>query len=202
MNNETYREISGTKVHRAPNPNESWDRVWKNKNRLLTELYKYTTGGKTGYTKRAKRTLVTTAAKGDLELIAVTLNGPDDWNDHIFMYERGFEQFDLAEILPAGTLKGIEDQAYKGKVFLNHSFDYPLTSEEEEQVRVEYKLLKPDKDREATEIPDIVGKAVVYLDSEIVKEMPIYYKHSSSKRESFFDIFKNIFMSAAGIGNG
>ncbi|WP_173427600.1 D-alanyl-D-alanine carboxypeptidase family protein, partial [Mesobacillus campisalis] len=95
MNNETYRKISGTKVHRAPNPNESWDRVWKNKNRLLTELYKYTTGGKTGYTKRAKRTLVTTAAKGELELIAVTLNGPDDWNDHIFMYERGFEQYEI-----------------------------------------------------------------------------------------------------------
>jgi serine-type D-Ala-D-Ala carboxypeptidase (penicillin-binding protein 5/6) len=202
MNNETYRKISGTKVHRAPNPNESWDRVWKNKNRLLTELYKYTTGGKTGYTKRAKRTLVTTAAKGDLELIAVTLNGPDDWNDHIFMYERGFEQYDLAEILPAGTLKGIEDQVYKGKVFLDHSFDYPLTTEEEEQVRVQYKLLKPDKDREETEIPHVVGKAMVYLDSEIIKEMPIYYKHSTAKRKSFLDSFKNMFMSAAGIGNG
>ena len=83
MSNDTYKQISGTKVHRAPNPTENWDRVWKNKNRLLTELYDYTTGGKTGYTKRAKRTLVTTATKGDLNLIAVTLNGPDDWNDHI-----------------------------------------------------------------------------------------------------------------------
>ncbi len=46
MNNESYQKIAGTKVHRAPNPNESWDRVWKNKNRLLTELYEYCTGGK------------------------------------------------------------------------------------------------------------------------------------------------------------
>ncbi len=90
MSNDTYKLISGTKVHRAPNPTENWDRVWRNKNRLLTELYDYTTGGKTGYTKRAKRTLVTTATKGDLNLIAVTLNGPDDWNDHINMYENGF----------------------------------------------------------------------------------------------------------------
>ena len=86
MLNDTYKLIAGTKVHRAPNPTEKWDRVWKNKNRLLTELYDYTTGGKTGYTKRAKRTLVTTATKDNLNLIAVTLNGPDDWNDHINMY--------------------------------------------------------------------------------------------------------------------
>ena len=63
MTNDTYKKIAGTKVHRAPNPTENWDRVWKNKNRLLTGLYEYTTGGKTGYTKRAKRTLVTTATK-------------------------------------------------------------------------------------------------------------------------------------------
>ena len=90
MLNDTYQKIAGTKVHRAPDPTGDWDRVWKNKNRLLTGLYEYTTGGKTGYTKRAKRTLVTTASKDNLDLIAVTLNGPDDWNDHINMYEYGF----------------------------------------------------------------------------------------------------------------
>jgi serine-type D-Ala-D-Ala carboxypeptidase (penicillin-binding protein 5/6) len=202
MNNETYRKISGTKVHRAPNPNESWDRVWKNKNRLLTELYKYTTGGKTGYTKRAKRTLVTTAAKGELELIAVTLNGPDDWNDHILMYERGFEQYDLAEILPAGTIKGIKEKVYRGRVYLDRSFDYPITQDEEEKVRVQYKLLKPDSAGEELDIPDVVGKAVVYLDNEIIQEMPIYYKYQAVKKKNFLDRFKNIFMSAAGIEHG
>lgn len=46
MMNKKYREISGTKVYRAPNPDESWDRIWRNKNRLLTEMYEYCTGGK------------------------------------------------------------------------------------------------------------------------------------------------------------
>ena len=31
-------------------------------------MYDYTTGGKTGYTKKAKRTLVTTASKNNLNL--------------------------------------------------------------------------------------------------------------------------------------
>ncbi len=51
MKNERYTKIAGTKLHTAPNPEEKWDRKWKNKNRLLTELYKYSTGGKTGFTK-------------------------------------------------------------------------------------------------------------------------------------------------------
>ena len=86
MKNKEFRKISGTEVYRAPAaPGEDWDRVWRNKNKLLTSLYEYCTGGKTGYTKRAKRTLVTTASKGGMDLIAVTLDAPDDWNDHIAM---------------------------------------------------------------------------------------------------------------------
>ncbi len=200
MNNETYRTISGTKVHRAPNPNESWDRVWKNKNRLLNGRYKYSTGGKTGYTKRAKRTLVSTAAKDDFELIAVTLNGPDDWNDHIHMFESGFDEYDIAEILPEGIIKGIKDPFYKGKVYLEHSFDYPLTSEEEDKVKVEYKLLKPE-DQDDRDIPDIVGKAEIYLGDEKIKELPVYYEHQPEEKKSFFDFFRNMFTSVIGLKN-
>ena len=122
MSNDTYKLISGTKVHRAPNPTENWDRVWKNKNRLLTELYDYTTGGKTGYTKRAKRTLVTTATKGDLNLIAVTLNGPDDWNDHINMYENGFHNFELVKVLKKGIIKELRMHYIKKRCISNMIF--------------------------------------------------------------------------------
>jgi len=199
MNNETYREISGTKVHRAPNPNESWDRVWKNKNRLLTGLYKHSTGGKTGYTKRAKRTLVSTAAKDDFELIAVTLNGPDDWNDHIYMFEGGFDQYDIAEIVTEGNIKEIKDTFYKGKVYLQHSFEYPLTSKEEDKVKVEYKLLKP-VDKDEREIPDVVGKVEIYLEDDKIKELPVYYKHQpKEENKSFLEFFRNIFTSVIGL---
>lgn len=88
MNNETFRTISGTKIYKAKSRTYSW----LNKNKLLTRHYEYTTGGKTGYTKRAGRTLLTTASKDGHDLIAVTLNAPDDWNDHIAMYEYGFQK--------------------------------------------------------------------------------------------------------------
>lgn len=196
MNNDKYREIAGTKVHRAPNPNAEWDYVWKNKNRL-TDLYKYATGGKTGYTKRAKRTLVTTAEKGDFEMIAVTLNGPNDWNDHIFLYETGFAQYDVVEILPKGTIENIDEPFYKNKVYLTHEFVYPLTKDEENLIEVKYKFLKPGKDEK--DISDIVGKAVVYLDEEKIQESPVYFKHQPEEKQSFFHRFKRIFISFIGV---
>ena len=199
MNNEEYKKISGTKIHRAPNPTETWDRVWKNKNRLLTEKYKYSTGGKTGYTKRAKRTLVSTAKRGDFEMIAVTLNAPDDWNDHIQMFETAFSDYDIAEILSKGKVDGIKESQYKTKVYLDHSFVYPLTSEEEELVRVEYRLKKLGKDQRDLQNQKIAGRANVFLDDKQIASLPVYYKLEEKEQKSFFDFFKNIFTSIAGV---
>lgn len=89
INNQNFRIISGTTTYKAQNKSYAW----QNKNKLLTSIYEYCTGGKTGFTKKAGRTLITTAEKNGVELIAVTLNAPDDWRDHIQMYERGFEQY-------------------------------------------------------------------------------------------------------------
>ncbi|HLS35510.1 MAG TPA: D-alanyl-D-alanine carboxypeptidase family protein [Bacillota bacterium] len=86
--NELFQSISNTKAYLSEN------RIykWHNKNKLLTSLYEYSTGGKTGFTKKAGRTLISSAEKGDLSLIAVTLNAPDDWRDHMRMFEWGFQQ--------------------------------------------------------------------------------------------------------------
>ena len=201
MSNDTYKNIAGTKVHRAPNPTENWDRVWKNKNRLLTELYDYTTGGKTGYTKRAKRTLVTTATKGDLNLIAVTLNGPDDWNDHINMYENGFHNFELVKVLKKGIIKEVEDALYKKKVYIKQDILYPITKEERDLFRVEFKLQEFKKEwRDLDKEPDVVGKALIYFEEQQIKEVPLYYRKTKSKEDqSFMDYFKSIFFIHLGV---
>jgi serine-type D-Ala-D-Ala carboxypeptidase (penicillin-binding protein 5/6) len=201
MKNDTYKLISGTKVHRAPNPTENWDRVWKNKNRLLTELYDYTTGGKTGYTKRAKRTLVTTATKDDLDLIAVTLNGPDDWNDHINMYEYGFKNYKLVNVLQEGTIKEINEPFYKKKVYLEHDILYPVASNERDLFKVEFKLQKPkDEWREKEMAPDVVGKALIYFDHQLIEEEPLFYKQTKVKEnQSFFEYFRNLFHIHLGV---
>ncbi|MEH7075652.1 D-alanyl-D-alanine carboxypeptidase family protein [Neobacillus drentensis] len=199
MQDKTFRKISGTKVYRAPNPTEEWDRVWKNKNRLLTK-YKYTTGGKTGYTKRAKRTLVTTATKGDMSLIAVTLNGPDDWNDHISMYEGGFKGFDMAEVLHAGKIDGIKNKYYKNHLYVKKTIVYPVTKEEMDLFSIKYKLNKKIKKFDADKnINEIVGKAAIYLDGRVVQETPIYYQNVHEKEEGMLDYIKDVLHAFLGV---
>jgi serine-type D-Ala-D-Ala carboxypeptidase (penicillin-binding protein 5/6) len=199
MGNETYREISGTKIHKAPNPGEQWDRVWRNKNRMLTK-YKFSTGGKTGYTKRAKRTLVSTASKGDMNLVAVTLNAPDDWNDHISMFEYGFNTYDLVEVIAEGQIKTIKDKAYQNRIFFNRSFSYPVTKEEKNLVSVKYKLVKPNEEFLETN-PEVVGKAFVYLDQKPIEEVSIFFKQEKKEEKSWLDYFRNFFISVLSVGN-
>lgn len=200
MQNETYREISGTKVHTSPDPENDWDRKWRNKNRLLTEKYKYCTGGKTGYTKRAKRTLVTTATKNEQNLIAVTLNGPDDWNDHIQMFEYGFKNFDTVIALPQGEIQDVEDEFYKDKVFIKRDVLMAIKKEEEDRIRIEYKLLKPEDSWENGNVPEIVGRAVVYLDEKETERVPVFFKNDEAEeKKSWWMFWKQSFISIIGV---
>jgi hypothetical protein len=48
-------------------------------------------GGKTGYTKTSGRTLVTAAQRNGTVLICVTINASGDWQDHTYLFDRGFE---------------------------------------------------------------------------------------------------------------
>jgi serine-type D-Ala-D-Ala carboxypeptidase (penicillin-binding protein 5/6) len=201
MKNKTYKKIAGTKSYKSPDPNNKWDRTWRNKNRLLTQLYKYTTGGKTGYTKRAKRTLVTTASKDNENLIAVTLNGPDDWNDHINMFEYGFKNYDYKVVVPKGQLDNIDNEIYKDRTYVKREAVLSLTQEEEEDVRVQYKMLKPNKQwLEEDNAPDVVGKAVIYFDEREVDSLPIYFKgEEKEKKKNWWQFWAYSFQTLIGV---
>lgn len=68
--------------------------TYSNHNRLLS-LYEHCISGKTGYTMAAGRCLVTASKKDGLTLICVTLNDRNDWNDHISLYNYGFDNYSM-----------------------------------------------------------------------------------------------------------
>ncbi|UGB33391.1 D-alanyl-D-alanine carboxypeptidase [Metabacillus sp. B2-18] len=202
MKNNTYQEISGTETHKAPNPNEKWDRVWHNKNKLLTSLYKYSTGGKTGYTVRAKRTLVSTASKGGMDTIVVTLNDPDDWKDHMNLHNYAFNNYELVNLKHQGTLSDIENEFYDNKVFINRDVLYPLTKEEQENVRINISLQKPQEEWEDLEkVPNVVGELSVKVEEREIADIPIYFDNGKVEKPkgSFWDLFKNLFFAITGV---
>ena len=67
-------------------------RTLTNHNKLLWQ-YQGCTGLKTGYTDEAGRTLVSSALREGQELIAVTLNAPNDWADHAALFDYGFATY-------------------------------------------------------------------------------------------------------------
>lgn len=179
MENPKYAKIAGTKVHRAPNTVESWDYVWKNKNKLLTFMYKYSTGGKTGFTKKARRTLVSTASKNGMDLIVVTLNDGQDWQDHMSLFEYGFSNYPLTKVLSKGGIKEVTNKKYKGHVYMKNDFSYPLDKKEREQVRITIEMQKPTKKKIANDA--IVGKAIIELEGEQIGFRNIFYSDSKVK---------------------
>lgn len=76
---------------------DNMSRVMINHNRLLRS-YSGVIAGKTGYTKASGRCLVSCAERDGLRLIAVTLNAPNDWQDHTNLFDFGFESYRIIRL--------------------------------------------------------------------------------------------------------
>lgn len=100
LDNEAFRRIVASKKHTLI-PVEGNTRMLYNHNKMLS-LYKDAIGVKTGFTKKSGRTLVSAAERGGLTLIAVTLNAPDDWNDHAKMLDAGFDSYERFLVVRSG----------------------------------------------------------------------------------------------------
>ena len=99
MSNPTFAGIWGTASYELPatNMSESFT-IWNRHNMLVPgrgDYYQYATGGKTGYTDEAGRTLVTTAKNNGMELIAVIMFSTNEFifDDTKSLFNYGFNSF-------------------------------------------------------------------------------------------------------------
>lgn len=176
-----YKKIVKTKEYKL-NTNKN-NYVWKNKNKLL-RIYKYTTGGKTGYTKKAKRTLVTTASRNKVNLVSVTLNDGNDFLDHIDMFNFGFENYKRYNILKKGLLNIYDERYYKQySLYIKKSFNYILSEEEKKLINIKYSIIKKKNFKNN----DKIGEAIVKLgDMNIYTENIYIKKKKTSKSRKWF----------------
>ena len=68
-----------------------------NHNRLLS-MCPGCIGGKTGYTRAAGRCLVSCCERNGMRLVCVTLADPDDWNDHMRLYDWAYQSYALHDL--------------------------------------------------------------------------------------------------------
>lgn len=81
------------------------ERCLRNHNKLLWQL-EGANGVKTGYTKAAGRILISSVTRMGRQLIAVTFNAPDDWQDHKTLIEDGFSRFTVQKLIRQGQTLG------------------------------------------------------------------------------------------------
>lgn len=168
MQNEIYKEIVATKNYTCKSSLKTYS--WTNKNKMLIN-YEYTTGGKTGFTQKARRTLVSTASKDNVNITVVTLNDPDDWSDHKYLYETLFKEYKSVLILDKKNFKVNNEIYYKDdKLYIKNDVYLTLKENEKKDIILDIIL---DKMKEYKN-DDCVGVVKIKLLDKILKEEKIY----------------------------
>ncbi len=176
MQNETFKKIFGTQEYTAKSNLKTYQ--WEGKNKLFS-MYEYTTGGKTGYTNAARRTLVTTASRDNKNLVVVTLNDGNDFLDHKSLYETYFSKYDSLLAIDKNNFT-IEDDYYEDVLFYVKNDYYALVTEEEKaDLQINISLYKYDYIYDGIKI----GEAKVMLNDTLLHTESIYAKKVEEKKE-------------------
>lgn len=168
-----YKKIVSTKIYKLKTNKNTY--IWHNKHRLLG-LYDYVTGGKTGYTKKALRTLITTASKENLNLVVVTLNDGNDFKDHVTLFNYGFDNYYKYTFLKKGKLN-LYDDVYYGvyDLSIDSDINYPVNNED--KLTLKYTL--EEKPHEG-----VVGNVALLLNEKEILRQNIEAKKAKEKNKN------------------
>lgn len=133
MKNPCFSQIVGEKQIQLGS------RSFRNHNKLLW-MGQGITGVKTGFTKAAGRTLVSSCSRKGRSLIAVTLCDGNDWQDHLAMYDFGFSQYEDRTLLQRGQLVAHVPlmDGRMGCLYADQSLRYSLSQGEMPSIQLRY----------------------------------------------------------------
>ncbi len=193
LKTEVIKKIVATKKMTVE-PIEGSIRVLYNHNKLLS-MYEGATGVKTGFTKKSGRCLVGSAMRDGLELITVTLNAPDDWNDHKCLFDFGFENFSVIRIAKKGEvchMQGIMGGEQQ-EIPLVYENDLFLTVSKNNVDRIETRVETFNRYEFApVPIEKKAGRAIYLACGEVIDEVPLVTGSATNKVKSPDGIFAKI----------
>ena len=171
MQNEEFAAAVGQTTLSVPFISPEKTVRYENHNRLL-KLYPDCTGIKTGFTKKAGRCLVSSAERDGARLICVTLNAPDDWNDHMNLYDYGFVQ--LAERTYTAGFQPISLPVVGGE---KECISLTLQTQESavlpKNVTVMAEYILPQFVYAPVEKGDVIGCVRYSVNGKVLKETPL-----------------------------
>lgn len=123
MDNPIFEQTVSTKNVRVG------QRSLKNHNKLLWQV-EGADGVKTGYTKAAGRILVSSATRDGRRVVSVTINDPNDWQDHAELINRAFSDYGVRKVVRAGDVLGTVEVLggvkKKVKLIATEDFSYAM----------------------------------------------------------------------------
>ena len=166
-----------------------------NTNRLV-RYYEGCDGGKTGSTNEAGCCLTATAKRNNMRLISVVIgakNSQTRFNECSKLFNYGFANFEsrkildcqkAIEILPVGKgkINGVE-------IFSAEDFAVTTRKGQESDIEVTYSL--PEKVSAPTKSGQVIGKAILSKDGNLIKEIDVIVKTDIDKL-SFKDCFERV----------
>jgi len=179
IKNPIFRKICSSESYVAEYLSPSIKETYSNHNKLL-KMYEGVFGVKTGFTKKSGRCLVSACERNGITLVAVTLKAPDDWNDHIRLYDYCFEK-STAVIIDVEIPRRMKIYGSDSD-FISLSFD-EITVNNLYSEDVTYDVLLPEFLYAPISKRDDVGKIILYSDGVKFKEVPITAQSSAYSYE-------------------
>lgn len=191
IKNDEFAKIAATKEHQIETANGIT--YLRNHNKLLWQ-YPDCIGGKTGFTKTAGRCFVSCAKKDDVTLVAVTLDAPDDWNDHKNLLDFGFKKAELTpiisqnDILCTRRIRGVRLNILAGE-------DISLPLKNGRKHRITLKISLDEAVNDEINYGTRLGIGEIYVGDFLAGTVSLISGQSISgaKQNAFLDTFGSVF---------
>jgi len=202
LRNEIFRSICCLAQAKVRFGNPPYERTLYNSNKLL-RMYEGVIGVKTGFTDEAGRCLVSACERDGITLICITLNDPDDWNDHMKLYDYGFSQvIPMTLEIPDAEQKLIGSTQDSVRLRIETPVTIGVRSQDVSKIHYQLRLspfaYAPVKDGEE------LGTLEYYFEDKKIRSVPLLADGAADVRErpqknkfaEYLDHLRNILKTA------
>lgn len=181
LKNQEFKDACSSTLKTLEYGNPPFERHLGNSNKLL-KSYRGAIGVKTGFTKKAGRCLVSAAERDGLQLICVTLNDPDDWQDHQELLDYGFSKGNSFTVskeevqLKAPVLSG-EKEEVSVAIESDKTIAYIGDKKPEQKVVFQSNLYAPIKKGQ------IIGFLSYQIEGKEVEQIPLLATEEIKRQE-------------------
>lgn len=166
MDNELFARLSATRSFDCDGAQ------LLNHNKLLF-ICEGCTGGKTGYTMASGRCLVSCCEREGARVVCVTLSAPDDWNDHMALYDWCYVNHSPRSVTENISFSVPRLSNNNDKAILRPKEDMSIFAPDSSDIQLEASL--PWFVFEPVEIGGTGGRVSIYIDGKSAGEYYLIY---------------------------